>query len=48
MAAAFELSHPRHGGKYAITIYQMGFRLGGKGASGRGPSDRIEEHGLIT
>ena len=46
MAAAFELSHPRHEGKYAITIYQMGFRLGGKGASGRGPSDRIEEHGL--
>src|SRR5262249_5497090 len=28
------------------TVYQMGFRLGGKGASGRGPADRIEEHGL--
>ena len=24
----------------------MGWRLGGKGASGRGPSGRIEEHGL--
>jgi uncharacterized protein with NAD-binding domain and iron-sulfur cluster len=24
----------------------MGWRLGGKGASGRGPADRIEEHGL--
>src|SRR5262249_34868038 len=46
MAAAFELSHPRHGGRYEITVYQMGFRLGGKGASGRGPADRIEEHGL--
>src|SRR5882672_777393 len=46
MAAAFELSHPRHGGRYEITIYQTGFRLGGKGASGRGPADRIEEHGL--
>jgi uncharacterized protein with NAD-binding domain and iron-sulfur cluster len=30
----------------AITIYQMGWRLGGKGASGRGVYDRIEEHGL--
>jgi len=46
MAAAFELSHPRHEGRYEITIYQMGFRLGGKGASGRGPAARIEEHGL--
>ena len=33
-------------GKYAVTIYQLGWRLGGKGASGRGPADRIEEHGL--
>jgi len=32
MAAAFELSHPRHAGRYEITIYQTGFRLGGKGA----------------
>lgn len=46
LAAAFELSHPRHGGRYEITVYQAGFRLGGKGASGRGPADRIEEHGL--
>ncbi|UQA60376.1 FAD-dependent oxidoreductase [Polyangium aurulentum] len=46
MAAAFELSHPRHGGRYEITVYQMGFRLGGKGASGRGTANRIEEHGL--
>jgi len=46
VAAAFELSRPEHLGKYAITLYQQGFRLGGKGASGRGPADRIEEHGL--
>ena len=33
---------------YDITIYQMGWRLGGKGASGRNQaiSDRIQEHGI--
>lgn len=46
MATAFELSRPEHGGRYAVTVYQEGWRLGGKGASGRGPSGRIEEHGL--
>jgi uncharacterized protein with NAD-binding domain and iron-sulfur cluster len=30
----------------SITIYQQGWRLGGKGASGRGEEMRIEEHGL--
>jgi len=31
-----------------ITVYQLGWRLGGKGASGRNPeqAQRIEEHGL--
>jgi len=46
MATAFELSRPEHGGRYRVTVYQQGWRLGGKGASGRGPSARIEEHGL--
>jgi len=46
MTAAYELSRPEHGGRYAITVYQQGWRLGGKGASGRGPSGRVEEHGL--
>jgi len=46
IAAAFELTHPRHKGAYHVTIYQLGWRLGGKGASGRGPAGRIEEHGL--
>ena len=31
---------------YRITVYQRGWRLGGKGASSRGPNGRIEEHGL--
>jgi uncharacterized protein with NAD-binding domain and iron-sulfur cluster len=33
---------------YDITVYQMGWRLGGKGASGRNAKmgNRIEEHGL--
>src|SRR5262249_5706591 len=46
MAAAFELTRPEHEGKYHVTVYQLGWRLGGKGASGRGPANRIEEHGL--
>ncbi len=34
--------------QYDITVYQMGWRLGGKGASGRNAAkgQRIEEHGL--
>jgi uncharacterized protein with NAD-binding domain and iron-sulfur cluster len=46
ITAAFELTRPEHHGKYHVTVYQLGWRLGGKGASGRGPADRIEEHGL--
>jgi uncharacterized protein with NAD-binding domain and iron-sulfur cluster len=46
VAAAFELTRPSLGGRYHVTIYQLGWRLGGKGASGRGPADRIEEHGI--
>ena len=46
MAAAFELTRPEHEGRYQVTVYQLGWRLGGKGASGRGPADRIEEHGF--
>ena len=46
IAAAFELTRPQLGGKYEVTIYQIGWRLGGKGASGRGPAGRVEEHGL--
>lgn len=46
VTTAFELTRPEHQGRYEVTIYQLGWRLGGKGASGRGPVDRIEEHGL--
>jgi uncharacterized protein with NAD-binding domain and iron-sulfur cluster len=45
MTAAYELAIQD---KYDITVYQMGWRHGGQGASGRNMSDhgRIEEHGL--
>jgi len=46
MAAAFELTRPERKGEFEVTVYQVGWRLGGKGASGRGPGGRIEEHGL--
>lgn len=46
MTAAFELTKPEHRGEFDVTVYQQGWRLGGKGASGRGPRGRIEEHGL--
>jgi uncharacterized protein with NAD-binding domain and iron-sulfur cluster len=46
LTAAWSLSDPEHGEDVEITVYQRGWRLGGKGASGRGPHGRIEEHGL--
>ena len=49
-AAAFWLTDPIQNGKYDITIYQMGWRLGGKCASARNLDPnlghRSEEHGL--
>jgi uncharacterized protein with NAD-binding domain and iron-sulfur cluster len=47
LATAWELSSGewrKHIG--SITVYQRGWRLGGKGASSRGRFGRIEEHGL--
>lgn len=46
LTAAFELTRAELNGRYQVTVYQMGWRLGGKGASGRGVAGRIEEHGL--
>ena len=47
LAAAWELSrHPDWREHYEITVYQTGWRLGGKCATGRGPGQRIEEHGI--
>lgn len=49
MTAAFYLTdQPGWQSRYEITVYQMGWRIGGKGASGRNAAagQRIEEHGL--
>jgi len=47
LASAFELTRPEQKGRFEVTVYQLGWRLGGKGASGRGgPCKRIEEHAL--
>jgi uncharacterized protein with NAD-binding domain and iron-sulfur cluster len=41
IATAFELTRREHEGKYKVTVYQQGWRLGGKGASGRGPPPNL-------
>src|SRR5262245_1115655 len=49
MTTAYALTDvPGWQDRYDVTVYQMGWRLGGKGASGRNHAlgDRIEEHGL--
>lgn len=46
VTTAWELTQPDLRGLYDVTIYQQGWRLGGKGASGRAANGRIEEHGL--
>ena len=49
LTAAYELSRtPALRDRYEVTVYQLGFRLGGKLASGRNPAKayRNEEHGL--
>lgn len=47
LAAAFELTNDAEARKrLEITIYQMGWRLGGKCATGRNDKNRIEEHGI--
>jgi uncharacterized protein with NAD-binding domain and iron-sulfur cluster len=51
LAAAWRLSSPNRDSSESnepieITVYEQGWQLGGKGASGRGVHGRIEEHGL--
>jgi uncharacterized protein with NAD-binding domain and iron-sulfur cluster len=49
LAAAFWLTAtPELRERYSVTVYTRGWRLGGKGASGRNSAkaDRIEEHGI--
>jgi uncharacterized protein with NAD-binding domain and iron-sulfur cluster len=47
LSAAYELTdYDGWEDNYEITLYQVGWRLGGKTATGRGQCDRIEEHGI--
>jgi len=48
VSAAWDLTSPDNPNACDVTIFQMGGRLGGKGASSRNRDfgDRIEEHGL--
>jgi uncharacterized protein with NAD-binding domain and iron-sulfur cluster len=49
LSCAYQLTKtPELAARHEVTVYQMGWRLGGKGASGRNRQlgDRIEEHGL--
>jgi uncharacterized protein with NAD-binding domain and iron-sulfur cluster len=48
VTAFYLTSTPALRARYDVTIYQVGWRIGGKGASGRNrdEADRIEEHGL--
>ncbi|OBV38517.1 NAD(P)-binding protein [Janthinobacterium psychrotolerans] len=47
-AAWYLFGQPGWQSRHEITVYQLGWRLGGKGASGRNAQQgqRIEEHGL--
>ncbi|MEQ1497388.1 MAG: NAD(P)-binding protein [Novosphingobium sp.] len=48
LVTAFNLTAPEQQDSYDVTIYQLGWRLGGKCATGRNPDyhQRIQEHGL--
>jgi uncharacterized protein with NAD-binding domain and iron-sulfur cluster len=47
LATAFELTQRKDlQERFDITVYQMGWRLGGKGATGRDHKGRVVEHGL--
>ena len=47
LSAAFELTRTKElSARHTVTIYQIGWRLGGKCASGRDDDGRIIEHGL--
>ena len=48
LVTAFNLTAPEQRGRYEVTVYQLGWRLGGKCATGRNADlhQRIQEHGL--
>jgi len=43
LSAAFEITNTPG---FAVTVHTLGWRLGGKCASSRGPDGRIQEHGI--
>ena len=48
LVTAFNLTAPEQQGRYDVIVYQLGWRLGGKCATGRNQDQhqRIQEHGL--
>jgi len=47
LSAAHELTdYEGWQNNYEITLYQIGWRLGGKTSTGRSQCDRVEEHGI--
>ncbi len=47
LSAAYELTdYPGWNELYDVTVYALGWRVGGKTATGRGPARRVEEHGI--
>ena len=47
LGAAYELtSYDNWQENYEIDLYVMGWRLGGKTSTGRGPNDRVQEVGI--
>lgn len=48
LVTALNLTAPEQRGRYSVTVYQLGWRLGGKCATGRNADihDSIQEHGL--
>ena len=48
LVTAYHLTAPEQLGRYEVTVYQLGWRLGGKCATGRNAdaAQRIQEHGL--
>ncbi len=46
LATAWELAHGPCKEDLDVSVYTLGWRLGGKGATGRGPNGRIQEHGI--
>ncbi len=46
LATAWELCHGPLREQLDVSVYTLGWRLGGKGATGRGSNGRIQEHGI--